>query len=577
MVSSQRQEPPAWFVAAAILGAFYMLPFLFRLLARLALCLRRPKDLRRRYGAWAVVTGPTSGIGRSMALELARRGLNLVLVDLNAANLREISETIGSLHGVQTRTVVFDLSLVSTPQGDEAMARLREAVAGLDVGVLVNNAGVATPGSRYLHEADAEAWVSMIRVNLWAVTEVTAAVLPGMVARGRGAVVNMGSASSEAIPSFPLYTIYASTKRYVAQLSRSLYVEYRSKGIDVQCQAPFYVATQMASMLKETGRVTLLLIAPTPDAYARAAVRWIGHGPPLCTPNVGHQLFWCLVAVTQCRRRHVAPKAEAEASATASEAEQLVKEPEVEDLKEGGAQGLVAAADLEKPEAEAAVVEEGGAGAAAPVLADIVDQKAEAEEGVAVRGPADAGKGKEEVVVREAEVEDPYTAWAGEGSRKRKREEEEPVPPPIQELEPVPPPIQEEEVAVPPPIQEEEDPLPAPAVPAPAVPAPPVPAPYEELEDSDGSLEYDSQDSSESVDSRNIGSFKRKLLQKLEAGDLPFKKRGRYFCPWHKVKPRDGKLHSLRQHCEELAHTGTSKQIRAEHQGLLMVLAMEDA
>ncbi|XP_047043268.1 very-long-chain 3-oxoacyl-CoA reductase 1-like [Lolium rigidum] len=296
MVSSQRQESPAWFVSAAILGAFYLLPFLFRLLARLALCLRRPKDLRRRYGAWAVVTGPTSGIGRSMALELARRGLNLVLVDLNAANLREISETIGSLHGVQTRTVVFDLSLVSTPQGDEAMARLREAVAGLDVGVLVNNAGVATPGSRYLHEADAEAWVSMIRVNLWAVTEVTAAVLPGMVARGRGAVVNMGSASSEAIPSFPLYTIYACTKRYVAQLSRSLYVEYRSKGIDVQCQAPFYVATPMASTLKETGRVTLLLIAPTPDAYARAAARWIGHGPPLCVPNVGHQLFWCLVA-----------------------------------------------------------------------------------------------------------------------------------------------------------------------------------------------------------------------------------------------------------------------------------------
>jgi 17beta-estradiol 17-dehydrogenase / very-long-chain 3-oxoacyl-CoA reductase len=55
-------------------------------------------------------------------------------------------------------------------------------------------------------------------VNLWAVTEVTAAVLPGMVERGRGAVVNMGSASSEAIPSFPLYTIYAATKRYVIAL-----------------------------------------------------------------------------------------------------------------------------------------------------------------------------------------------------------------------------------------------------------------------------------------------------------------------------------------------------------------------
>ncbi|XP_040249995.1 very-long-chain 3-oxoacyl-CoA reductase 1 isoform X1 [Aegilops tauschii subsp. strangulata] len=210
---SQEQAAPAWFLSLAFLGTLYAAAFSFRFLAYLALCLRRPKDLRRRYGAWAVVTGPTSGIGRSVALELASRGLNLVLVDLNAANLKEISHTVRSRHAVQTKTVVFDLSLVSTAQGDEALRRLREAVAGLDVGVLVNNAGVAKPGAVYLHEADVEACVRLMRVNLWALTEVTAAVLPGMVERGRGAVVNMGSASSEAIPSFPLYTMYAATKR----------------------------------------------------------------------------------------------------------------------------------------------------------------------------------------------------------------------------------------------------------------------------------------------------------------------------------------------------------------------------
>ncbi|EMS59793.1 Estradiol 17-beta-dehydrogenase 12 [Triticum urartu] len=233
---SQAQAAPAWFLSLAFLGTLYAAAFSFRLLAHLALCLRRPKDLRRRYGAWAVVTGPTSGIGRAGAPELASRGLNLVLVDLNAANLKEIAHTVRSRHAVQTKTVVFDLSLVSTAQGDEAMRRLREAVVGLDVGVLVNNAGVAKPGAVYLHEADVEACVRMMRVNLWALTEVTAAVLPGMLERRRGAVVNMGSASSEAIPSFPLHTMYAATKRYVAQFSRSLYVEYRSKGIDVQCQ-----------------------------------------------------------------------------------------------------------------------------------------------------------------------------------------------------------------------------------------------------------------------------------------------------------------------------------------------------
>ncbi|CAL5043190.1 unnamed protein product [Urochloa decumbens] len=287
--------PPAWFfLLLTFVGAVSVVASSFRLIRYLALCLRRPRDLRRRYGTWAIVTGPTSGIGSAMATELARRGLNLVLLDLDAANLQETSDTIRSHHGVKTRTVVFDLSLVGTPQGDEAMRRLRSAIDGLDIGVLVNNAGVGRPAVAYLHEADVEAWARMVRVNLWALTEVTAAVLPGMVERGRGAVVNMGSASSEAIPSFPLNTIYAATKRYVATFSRSLYVEYRSKGIDVQCQAPFFVATRLvpSAMLDNW----LSAFVPTADAYARAAVRWIGH-VPLCTPVVGHQLLWCLAGV----------------------------------------------------------------------------------------------------------------------------------------------------------------------------------------------------------------------------------------------------------------------------------------
>ncbi|CAM0151201.1 unnamed protein product [Urochloa decumbens] len=294
-----RQE--RWFISLAVLGALYLAAVALRLLHFLGLpdlLLRRPTDLRRRYGSWAVVTGPTSGIGRSMSLELARRGLNVVLVGRDPAKLRDISDTITNTHAVQTKTVVLDLSLVSTAQGDEAMRRLREAVEGLEVGVLVNNAGVAKPCAAFLHEFDAEAWMSMVRVNLWALTEVAAAVMPGMVARGRGAVVNIGSGSTEALPSFPLYTIYAATKRYVAQFSRSLYVEYRSKGVDVQCQVPLFVDTKMASGVVKATRFSPFV--PTSDAYARAAVRWIGHGA-ICMPNAGHRVQRCLAAAVPDR------------------------------------------------------------------------------------------------------------------------------------------------------------------------------------------------------------------------------------------------------------------------------------
>jgi 17beta-estradiol 17-dehydrogenase / very-long-chain 3-oxoacyl-CoA reductase len=111
------EDVPVWFVSLACLGALYIAAMCGRPLAYLVLCLRRPKDLHR-YGSWAIVTGPTSGLGRSMAMELARRGLNLVLLDLNADNLQETSDAIMSIHPVKIKTVVLDLSLVATPEGE---------------------------------------------------------------------------------------------------------------------------------------------------------------------------------------------------------------------------------------------------------------------------------------------------------------------------------------------------------------------------------------------------------------------------------------------------------------------------
>uniref|UniRef100_A0ACD5ZCI9 Uncharacterized protein n=1 Tax=Avena sativa TaxID=4498 RepID=A0ACD5ZCI9_AVESA len=283
------------FVSLIGVGALYLSATCLRVLAHLALCLRRPIDLRRRYGSWAVITGPTTGLGRSMSMELARRGISLVLLDLDAANLDEVSRTLrNKAHpDVLIRTVVFDLSLVGTVAGDEAMRRLKDAVEGLDVGIVVNNAAVARPGALYVHEADVEKLTRMMQVNVMALSEVTMALVPGMLERGRGAIVNVGSGSTVAVPSFPLYTVYSSTKRYVEHLSRCLHVEYKSRGIDVQCQVPFYVHTGMLSpAVKQTMRFPAFVA--TADAYARDAARWIGHGGALCVPDASQQLQWFL-------------------------------------------------------------------------------------------------------------------------------------------------------------------------------------------------------------------------------------------------------------------------------------------
>ena len=92
------------------------------------------------------------------------------------------------------------------------MGALGEFLRGLDVGVLVNNVGASYPYARYFHEVDEALAQRLIRLNVEAVTRVTQAVLPGMVERGRGAIVNMGSGASAILPCDPLYTVYAATK-----------------------------------------------------------------------------------------------------------------------------------------------------------------------------------------------------------------------------------------------------------------------------------------------------------------------------------------------------------------------------
>nr|XP_010929990.1 very-long-chain 3-oxoacyl-CoA reductase 1 [Elaeis guineensis] len=270
------------------LGLLSALKLSFAVLRWLYVSFLRPaKNLRARYGSWAVVTGPTDGIGKAFAFQLARRGLHLVLVGRNPDKLRDVSDAIRAKHaGCRIETVVIDFA------GDlaEGVRRLREAIAGLDVGVLVNNAGVSYPYARFFHEVDEELMRNLIKVNVEGVTTVAHAVLPGMLERKRGAIVNIGSGAASAIPSDPLYAVYAATKAYVDQFSRCLYVEYKNKGIDVQCQAPLYVTTRMAPIRRSS------FFVPSTDTYAHAALQWIGY-EPRCTPYWPHSLLWCLLSM----------------------------------------------------------------------------------------------------------------------------------------------------------------------------------------------------------------------------------------------------------------------------------------
>lgn len=173
------------------------------------LFLRPPKNLKE-YGSWAMITGATDGIGKAMAFELASKGLNLVLVGRNTSKLeatsREIRERVGE---VEVKSVVVDLAKCS---GKELVDIIDKEIKGLDVGVLVNNAGLAYPYPRFFHDVDLELMDSIFKVNMEAATWMVQSVLPGMLKKKKGAIVNIGSGSTVIVPSYPLYTFYAATK-----------------------------------------------------------------------------------------------------------------------------------------------------------------------------------------------------------------------------------------------------------------------------------------------------------------------------------------------------------------------------
>ena len=203
------KNQPFWAVGLFLLGFLSFFKTCIALLRWVYVSFLRPRKNLKKYGAWALVTGPTDGIGKAFAFELAREGLNLVLVGRNVDKLDDISREIRSKYAkIETKTVVVDFS------GDlsEGVKKIGEAIEALDVGILINNVGVSYPYARYFHEVDDELLKNLIKVNVEGTTKVTQVVLPGMIGRKRGAIINIGSGAATVIPSDPLYAVYAASK-----------------------------------------------------------------------------------------------------------------------------------------------------------------------------------------------------------------------------------------------------------------------------------------------------------------------------------------------------------------------------
>ncbi|KZC04872.1 Estradiol 17-beta-dehydrogenase 12 [Dufourea novaeangliae] len=161
-------------------------------------------------GKWAVVTGCSHGIGRAYAEALARIGMNVILVSPDTENLKTIATNIELMYNVKTKVIKLDLS-----EGLETYNVIEKEMLGLEIGVLINNLGISYPHPEYFLDLPhkEKIYMSIVHCNVVVVTNMCRILLPQMVVRGKGVIVNV--ASMVAVLPSPLLTVFAATKAYI--------------------------------------------------------------------------------------------------------------------------------------------------------------------------------------------------------------------------------------------------------------------------------------------------------------------------------------------------------------------------
>jgi uncharacterized protein len=183
----------------------------------------------------ALVTGASSGIGEEFARQLAERGYNIVLVARRAERLNALGRQLGP-SGVRAEVIAADLQKIDATRTLPA----KVAERGLEVDLLVNNAGFGTDGP--FLDATVESQLGQIRVNVEALVTLTHLFLPAMIDRGEGAVVNV--ASSAGLQPIPFQAVYAASKAFALSFTEALHVETRGSGVAVLAVNPGPVPTE---------------------------------------------------------------------------------------------------------------------------------------------------------------------------------------------------------------------------------------------------------------------------------------------------------------------------------------------
>lgn len=222
-----------------------------------------------------VITGASSGIGAELVRGLARRGFPLLLVARRRDRLDQLAEEMHTEYGVAAEVLPLDLS-DSRARGKLADRLRAEPIAGL-----CNSAGFGTSG--VFHELPVERESEEVTLNALVLMELTHAVLPGMVERGAGAVMNIASIAG--FQPLPYMAVYSATKAFVQTFSEAVHEELHGTGVSVTALCPGPVPTEWAE-IANAERFSIPVAQVSPHEVAEAAIGGMLAGRRSVVPGV---------------------------------------------------------------------------------------------------------------------------------------------------------------------------------------------------------------------------------------------------------------------------------------------------
>ena len=225
----------------------------------------------KRYGAWALVAGGSDGLGAALADGLAGRGMNCLLVARRAGPLEETAAAIRAKYPVEVRVLSLDLAEA------DAAAALERAVAGIDLGMVVFNAGAEASGAKFIDAPYAD-WTSVIQRNIGFMTDALYRFARKFAAQRRGALLIVGSEAS--LGGGSRGAMYTATKGFALNLGESLWAELEPLGVDVLTLIFRIADTPMLRSVLARKGIPVEAVGAVPVAdLAEATIAALGQGP----------------------------------------------------------------------------------------------------------------------------------------------------------------------------------------------------------------------------------------------------------------------------------------------------------